>query len=66
MENENLFKEIQAYPELNYTLNFSRSSIMIWKNIIQNTEMLKNQKFSHKYFLDLTKIQTIQVFYQEN
>ena len=66
MENENLFKEIQAYPELNSPLNFSRSSIMIWKNIIQNTEMMKNLKFSNQYFSDLTKIQTIQVFYQEN
>ena len=66
MENENLFKEIQAYPELNFPLNFSQSSIMILKNIIQNTEMLKNLKFSHQYFLDLKKIQTIQVFYQVN
>ena len=44
MENENLFKEIQANPELNSPLIFFRLSIMIWKNIIQNTEMLKKLK----------------------
>ena len=43
MENENLFKEIQAYPEL-IPLNFF-PIINHDLDIIQNTEMLKNLKF---------------------
>ena len=67
MENENLFKENQAYPELNSPLNFFPIiNHDLEKYNSKNTEMLKNLKFSHQYFLDLKKTQTIQVFYQVN
>ena len=66
MENENLFKEIQAYPELNSPLNFFpiiNHDLEKYNSKYRNAE---NLKFSHQYLLDLKIIQTIQVFYQEN
>ena len=45
MENENLFKEIQAYPELNSPLNFFPIiNHDLEKYNSKNTEMLKKLK----------------------
>jgi len=66
MENENLFKEIQAYPELNSPLNFFpiiNHDLEKYNSKYRNAE--KSKIFSSVLF-GFDKIQTIQVFYQEN